>query len=391
MGGALTVGDVLILFSVVVTSVAAALTRGGRMPTSVAVEGSAIALLMLVVFGTLSAIGSSDPAASMEFVTRIVVIAIALPWVARWVLVEPAHLERALRWLLLGSAFSASGTLLQVALGGGAIAGSQVGTDGRLSGWTGHVSDLGGIAAMGVAIGIGFLLKGGKWLPIHTALLALSAVGLILSGSVSGMIASFAAAGFYLVRGHIRVRGFVVAGLLGVAALAITSTLQSATDALNPWERLLRTLGLTDGGAYSTSESRADTFAAAIPQIIQSPIVGHGFDGVSGSPDGLFPAHNILIGAAFQGGLIFCAALSYLLVRNFRGGWMRVNRDLMSSQVAATAFAALVFAMTAPSLFNRYLWLPVAILGAAKAIAINRETQDRRTDRFSAGAAVVRT
>lgn len=370
--GAFTVGDFLLVASIALTLVARSLNRIIMWtPPFYRVEGTAV-ILMLFMLGAAPAVSNAaSPGESLSVIARLLLVALVLPWTCRQLLPTRIHLARAAGWLAAGAALTASGTLLQFALGRDVIPGAAVTDAGRFSGFTGHVSDMGGVATLGIAVSIGLALFARRarsrfWALAATALLA---AALILSGSVSGMIATAVAVAIFTVRRAMKLRHVLLVGLLGAGALAIAEIIQEQVAALSPLERLMQTLGLSAQGQYSTSEIRTETYSVAIDKFLASPVMGSGFDPVSSIADGVFPAHNIVIAALFQGGLLFTLALAALATRPVRGRWLRKDTCAVTTTLLAAMGAATAFAMTAPSLYNRYFWIPVAFLGVAQALS----------------------
>jgi O-antigen ligase len=370
--GPLTLGDVAILTSLVLAAVPRMLTRTPWPKAPYPISGVLI-LLVLFALGTLPAITeANDVRESLLVVGRLALVIFLLPWLARNLLPSNRHLAVATGWLITGAAVAAAGTIIQYFLGPSAIPGAAVTIAGRFSGFTGHVSDMGAIASMGIAGGLGFLIGKRKVRHRLFALVGLGAltVGLVLSGSVSGMLAVIVALFVYMARRALRFIHAVLIVAVGAATLWVASAIQASVSALGPWERLLQTLGLSAGGRYSTSTIRMDTYEAAFRRIAELPFIGTGFDYQSSLADGSFPAHNLIVAAAFQGGVLLALVIAVMLTRPFRGGWLRADHSLVTTQLLAISVSVVVFAMTAPSLFNRYLWLPIALLGVAQVLAV---------------------
>lgn len=387
--GSLTIGDALLMASIICVGLARGVNHTVAWPRAYfPLWGTAVLFTMFVTGALLSAGNAAQPGESLTVVARLILVMLVLPWLARTVLPTSEQLTTAAGWLVAGAAVCASGTILQFLFGASLIPGAAVTEAGRFSGFTGHVSDLGGVASMGIAIGIGFLLGARRASTRAWSVVALGVltVGLVLSGSVSGMAAAMVGVLVYVFRRALKFRHLILISLLLVAVMYAVSMLQSAVSALSPIERLMQTLGLRDQGRYSTSESRIETFQAAWEQIVISPLVGQGFDGISAIADGIHPPHNIIIGALFQGGILVTFVIVMMTLRPFRGRWLRQDRSPLATQLMAGAVAAIVFTMTAPSLYNRYFWIPLALLGVARVITCTRrETMpaSRRLPRLS--------
>lgn len=363
----LTLGDILLLASLVFACVSR-LSEGRRSHLPPSFFGVAVALLV-VVGGTLSSFDSSSGSESMLVLARILLVLLVIPWQMRHLLVDRADLERAVGWFVLGGAICGAGTLLQARFGADIIPGASVTNAGRFTGFAQHVSDTGGITSVTIVLALGLLVGAQRRATRLGAIVALAAgaTGLILSGSVSGMIAVAGGVLVLLLRRTLRLRYLFVLAAIAALIVAVVSSIQAATSgALSPIERFQQTLGLTAGGRYATSDVRAETYEVAIRRFLESPLIGSGLDGASSIADGRFPAHNILIAAAFQGGILMLIAVVAVIGRSFAGRWVRKDRSVLASTVLAAGVGAIIFAMTAPSLYNRYFWIPIAFMLVAR-------------------------
>jgi O-antigen ligase len=236
---------------------------------------------------------------------------------------------------------------------------------GRYPGFTDHVSDLGGVASVAAAF---CLLAMGKVLHAShrralSACLAICTIGLVLSGSVSGMIAVLTAAAALLIRHTIALRRIAVFGIAGMAGLSYLQIRQSKRGALTPWDRLLQVTGRTERpppGAR-TGEFRLNLIRAAWSEIRHHPLLGRGLAPRDGTLIDDLGVHNVLLAAWYGGGLLTFAGVALVGFSALAGGWRRRYETSLEALFAAT-IAAVTFAMTAPSVFNRYYWLPIVML-----------------------------
>jgi O-antigen ligase len=287
---------------------------------------------------------------------------LVVPWILLTLLTEQRHVVRAVLWLVAGAALCAAGAVVQVlfndVIPGGAITG-----DSRLTGFTGHVSDLGGIMAMGVgaALGATFSPLPRRHRRVAESVLVLAATGLLLSGSVSGMLAVLAVALFLVVQGAIRVRRVVLLGIVGAGAGVLAMSLLAGVGARNPVERFLVTTGKTSvGGESNTAGSRFELAARALDGIAEHPLTGHGLV----VPDNVLlrtlSVHNNFLAAWHGGGILLLVGVVIVTVIAVRYCFVWDPSDPLHMTVASAVVAALAFAQTAPSFYNRYYWLPVA-------------------------------
>ncbi|WP_066041876.1 O-antigen ligase family protein [Herbiconiux solani] len=363
----ITFGDIFIFASLVFTI----LSRLDRSDLYTLRPGAVIITGMLVIGGLLATFSALNPLGSALVLVRILIVAVILPWQAIYLLSDTRFLYRGAFAFALGGGITGAGTIAQSVLGPGVIPGTEITNAGRYTGFAQHVSDTGGITSAALIVAFGLIIAATtRRQRFGAAAVALGAgIGLILSGSVSGLIA--VAVGFliFVIRRAIRPGTAVLIAVAGAAVFWIASAIQAATsNALDPWQRILQTLGLSAGGRYATSEIRASTYQTAVDKTFLNPF-GYGLDPASSIVDGTFPAHNLLLAALYQGGLIFAIAILALIVRPFLGRWLRTDPSTLTTAILATAVSAFVFAMTAPSMYNRYFWVPIALLLVARSLA----------------------
>lgn len=364
LGNSITVGDLLLGVSALLLIASPARAHQHMPILSFVLVGSFLCLLG----GLLSTVNAEDYSASLQVLFRILYLSAILPWQALSLLRSQKYLVWATAAFALGAALSAGGTILQLVLGGSAIPGGMVTNVGRHSGFTSNVSDVGGIAVFAVIIGTAGLAskRGIKFSVVSTVVLISGASGLALSGSVSGMIAS--------VLGLVLLIWGRVIGLKTLVTIAVSTALIVALvgnflletgTVLSPLERLLQTTGAVDNDpSLNTSESRLDSIRLGLDGFRSSPLFGAGLDGESSYVVDTRSVHNILAAAAYQGGIllllgIIVPVISYLVLW-FRGA----DKSRLSMVIFACGLAAILFAMTAPSLHNRYYWIPLALLAA---------------------------
>ena len=368
--GPVTVGDIFLVGAAATLAVAYAKPRVPPTPPLLWV-----AAWCIVVGACLSGWRSQDLTDHVLVAARLIFLIVVLPWMIRSLLNTPARLTRGGMAWIVGAAISGAGTIAQATLGPGAIPGGGVTSDGRYTGFTGHVSDAGGVTACAVAFSlIGLAVASTRKARIGHGLVLIGAgAGLVLSGSVSGMLSAVGAVVVLAVSRRIPATRLVISAVIALAGLYVGGTLQADTaGALNPVERLVQTTGRgsfvrgASGGSLNTAGTRVETNAAALDATLASPLAGAGLDGESAFVETnmhTFQPHNVLIGAAYRGGLFVLIGISIPLVWVIARGWSTV-RDRRFSPMYGAMLAAVAFAMTAPSLYNRYLWVPVAFIAS---------------------------
>lgn len=354
--GGFTFGDFLLIGSL------ACVALGLRKPTVRGGGYRSIAFL-ITIGGAISTWRSPHALASLLIIPRLLYLVTILPWQMRVLLGSHKRYARAALWWVAGAALCGFGTILQSRFGANVIPGADVTNAGRYSGFAQHVSDTGAITAVAFAYCFGGLgsSRSLRWRG-RLALaggLACTGVGVLLSGSVSGLLSIAVAALVVILRGGISVRRLAMIAIIGFATLILSARVQTGTsNALSPWQRIQQVTS-TDG-AYNTSASRIDTDRLGWQGIARNPIAGVGLDGASGIVlDGL-PVHNLFLGAWYQGGVLLLIALGAATLRSGRAAFRSSRRSVLGSQVVAAYVATVTFSLTAPSDYNRYYWVPMA-------------------------------
>lgn len=331
--------------------------RRWRLPRAVAVAG-----LLVTVGVAVSATVATDPADSLSIGIRLIYLVVVVPWILLTLLTQRRHVIHAVLWMFAGAAVCATGAVLYLtpirAFGVGTVT-----SDNRFAGFTEHVSDLGGITAVAVggAIGALFSTLPGRYRLVCLVLLAVSGMGLLLSGSVSGMLAVCVVVLYLLATGVLRPGRAVGLAVLGGLAGGLGLSLFGRSGGLDPMQRFLLTTGLTGpGGEADTAGSRIELVERAWTGILDQPFFGHG---LSVDDNLLFrglSVHNNFLAAWHGGGILVLVGVGIASVIAVRYCLRRGVQDPLHTTVAGAVVAAVAFAQTAPSVYNRYYWLPIA-------------------------------
>lgn len=350
------VGDLLIAAAGLLGALSLA-RRRWRLPRAIPVAG------LLVTAGVaVSATVASDPSASLGIGVRLIYLVLVVPWILLTLLTDRRHVLHAVLWTMTGAAVCATGAVLHLtpirAFGVGTVT-----SDNRFAGFTEHVSDLGGITAVAVGGAIGALVSTlpSRYRLLCLVLLAVAGTGLLLSGSVSGMLAVCVVLVFLVATGVVRPRRAIGLAVFGAAAGGLALSLLGRAGALGPVERLLLTTGLTGpGGEADTAGSRVELARRAWSGILEQPFLGHGF----GVDDNLLlrglSVHNNFLAAWHGGGLLVLVGVVIATATAVRHCLRRGLPDPLHTTVTGAVVAAVAFAQTAPSVYNRYYWLPIA-------------------------------
>lgn len=333
-----------------------------------------IAAPMLIVGAALAATVSSDPANSLNIAARLGYMVVVLPWIMLTLLVDRRHVGRAFGWWLAGGALCALGAIAQFVLGD-VIPGGAVTSDSRFTGFTTHPSDLGGVMAVATIAAFAIVLSGASARARYAAavVMLVSGVGLVLSGSVSAMLGLLGGLVFLLARRAIQLRRGALIVAAAVGLIGVVTAQLSLIGALNPVERLLRTTGyLSAKSEYDTAGIRLELAERAIDVIMEHPLVGQGMVTADNVLLGTFTVHNNLLAAWVSGGVL--TFLGVLIPTMFAlRCCLRRNPSPLAAAVSGSVVAAVIFAQSAPGIYNRYYWLPIAFV-----LVLELMTRDER-------------
>ena len=248
---------------------------------------------------------------------------------------------------------------------------------GRMTGFTGHVNDLGGAAAVAMAPAFALAFTAVRtrtralWL---VALLAIVA-GAVFSGSVGGMAAGIGAVGVWLVISSRGPRPLVITLIALTLALAVAQV-QSDLGLPTPLQRVLAATGLSRGGRYSTVATRMEGYTVAWSGVAQGGLIGAGLDKQSAIVQGGTEVHNLFLKAWYEAGLGAAIGMVCVVLGGLASALLAARlaasdelRSLVTGVVAAVA-AFIIIGLSAPVLHQRYGWVAVAL--AVSSLALTR-------------------
>lgn len=352
-----------------------------------------VGALVFASGGILSSAEAVFPRESTMVVVRMLYLTLVWFWLGTMVLQTRAHVHNALLAWVSSAALSSSGAVIQLFYGD-VIPGGTVAW-GRMTGFTGHFNILGGLAATALVPALFLAVDSPRrsTRALGTAAVALIGAGLLLSGSVGGLLAASVATMVWLALRGVSMRIFVS----GAVVLASAFTLMSATGGTNsPIERIKRVTSVEQAavGTGGSIYTRLEAYGEAWSHIADQPLVGVGLD--SGTSSEILgedvSVHNLLLGPWFTAGILGLVGIVVLVGGAIATG-LRVLRNSSPQDRAATA--ALLAALTAfvqhgmgePILFVRYGWFPTALLIAlnAQQIRLRSGAYDRAELRVPAG------
>lgn len=333
-----------------------------------------LGVLIFAVGGLISTRNAVNAEESLLVVIRMLYLTLIWFWLGTIVLQNRAHVENALVAWVCSAAVSSSGALIQF-FQGDVIPGGSLAW-GRMTGFTGHFNDLGGLAATAFVPALVLAVDSSRrsLRIVGAASVPLLAIGLLLSGSVGGMLAASVATIFWLAIRGLSLR-IVISFAAVVASGFVVMSATGSTEAPNPIQRVAKVTSSEEAavGTGGTVQTRLHGYSEAWSRIQDQPFVGVGLD--EGSGDlylGDYAVHNIILNPWFSAGILGLVGIVMLVWGAFAWGlWTFRNAPARDRGLLAGLLSALVafviFAMGAPILFVRYGWFPTALLIAVLA------------------------
>ncbi|MGB3328491.1 MAG: O-antigen ligase family protein, partial [Thermomicrobiales bacterium] len=287
-------------------------------------------------------------------------------WLGTLLISTPDQLRTAVACWVGGMALS--GGLAMIQANGIGTFWSAAATHNRFTGGADHPNDLGAQSAITMVPAL-YLLLTAKRPALRVAALAgigCLALGLLLSGSVTALVTAVACLLLWFVaQAKLSLRGVVVvvvAAVLAIGLLQLAETMNVSTP-------LDRFSSATDSsGSYCTSCQRVDNNTRALEEVIAQPVIGHGLDAAGSKVDGGVQVHFMLLKAWFEAGILGLIGLAIVLLAFGAAAIQNLynarshdeSRLALALMVAFVAF--LLFGLSQPLLYQRYAWLPGAMI-----------------------------
>lgn len=352
--------DIAIILATLLSYLSFVKARRTTVPTSL-VAGTIMAILASVVLAT----ASHEPSEELLVGLRMGFVWLLWGLAITRLLFTQAHVVRAAAAYTLGCGLSAAVALGQY-LGFDArpyFFAEKADVVVRFIGLNGHPNGQGGALAIAATLCFAAIFYGVAKARA-AVLLAAIMLGIMLSASITGLLAATVGLAFLFVRsGRLKL-------MLGVAALVLAALLSFALlrqvfpGLVTPLDRISSATGVT---GTSTIDQRLMTIQYAWDGIKQSPVFGVGFADGGGTYNGETQAHNMFVLAWYQGGLLLLVAVTVVVLAAIHALWRR-SHVVVIEGLAAASVVAVFFAQTGPSLYDRYTWFPVVMLLAATAI-----------------------
>lgn len=311
--------------------------RAARPPTLMVVG-----MALIIGGGLLSTALAVDRMASANsFIRFCLAAAVPLVVLFRW---QPsAWRVRRLLGVWVASA-AASGVVSLLSVGD---------ISGRVSGLTTHPNHLALVSAMAAGVALAFATTArGVWRLGSAAAYVVLALAVVESGSRAGLLALLVTTAFLAGRASTSRMAVVSSGLLLLLAGGI------AVGAVNLGEHnaIQRTQG--DVTSELSDEGRRELLEGNLDRIAANPVVGDGFATA-------LSAHNIYLQVWASAGLLGLGGLVAVAVATVRSGWATgaaARARPLALGLVAGYTSYLVAGLFQNTLWDRYLWLHVALL-----------------------------
>lgn len=245
----------------------------------------------------------------------------------------------------------------------------------RAPGLTVHPNALGLVAAMALPVASVRAARGAfghafAFSPLHAVYTVVLLGGVLISGSRAALVGATVG---LLITPLLQARGSrspvtlaLIVLMLGGVAWVISNPSVAAQSGVVAGERLTGAPSQT----AASDQARREITSSSIEETLANPVVGQGFATVR-------RAHNIYLQLLEAGGILALAGFSL-----FAGGSLLAARRLLGERSSSSADSGLPVALAASllvwltaglfqnALYDRYLYIPVAILLAMRAIHV---------------------
>lgn len=335
-------------------------------------------LVGAVLFATgtaISTIGVASPGDSLVQLVKFLFIIIG--WFGAGVILLDAPRHVVLAVVAWVATVAANGVAALIQLGFGDVIPGATAAWGRMAGLTDHFNDLGGSAGIAVPAAIMLAVSASGWRSAAAwVACGLVGIGLFLSGSVGGVVAAVLGSLALLATGRVPIgRKTLVVGTAGLFVALVGAAVLSTIGVQTPLARID-----VAAGAGGTFASRVQTYEQALWSIGLDPIVGQGL--AQGPTRTGYEVHSLLLGAWYQTGIVGMLGIFLIVVGGVATAIVAARRhseppfSLVVAGLVGSYAGFLVLGLAQPILYQRYAWVPLALLLALAARPRRRSPRD---------------
>lgn len=305
-------------------------------------------LILIFAFASMSTIANPDKFQSSITLGKFFILLILMPWTFRKLCVAERQFDTLVNYYLSGMIFFSIHIIFDRYRTFGISAPIL---SAREFGFAEHVTNAGGICTISVLSCLIFLDRRKRLLRL--TLTTISLFALVLTGSLSGYIATLAGLLVYFYREN--------GSFISKKNLISVSSLLVFLFILNDAFRISERISHATTGRYDTASSRLENWKLVITSSykdLPTFLFGNGLNPQNNlvvvSTGELLGPHNIILQCLSAGGVVFAIGifmfLFQILVIAFRN---RTSLDFLPLLVSS-----FMFAMTSPLMYSRYVWLP---------------------------------
>lgn len=312
----------------------------------------------IVTIGTLiflvslcSAIYNPDPLGSLLVILRFVFLLIFLPWTFISNFQSSTHSTLPIKILQAGILFFSLSVIY-----GAFQSGQTFSSVNRNFGLAEHPTDAGGFLCMGSVLWFCALIR--RATLVNFSAFIIINVGVLLTGSVSAILSTtigILVALLHYQRSNLRLKtAFKFGFLTFFAALILYSRNVFSIN---------QRIQIATSGRYDTVSSRLQNYSESVDAIFSDLphlLLGHGLSQsqslVTSYISYSYAPHNYILQMLYQGGFFFTfLVILYQLFALFK---LSKSDIYIRNQLISIMASQVIFALTSPVMFTRYLWLP---------------------------------
>jgi O-antigen ligase len=306
-------------------------------------------------------------------VIRVIYLAVWF-WLGTRLLTEPRHLRTAIVLWVVSAAASGAGAVIQTVVG--PVIPGAINEYGRVSGFTQHYNDLGGLTGIALVPTLvamhphaGFDAVQRR---IATICLAFIAAGLVLATSLSGILAAVLGGLVWTVSTRSYGRA-LLAVVLTVGATSLVAASGINPEYRSPLERLTTSTSTTSENGSDTFWTRVETYEAAWSEIRAHPLRGVGLLPEDTPTSTGLGVHNLLLKPLYEAGLIGAIGMLAVYIATGLAAWracVRAREEserLIAIALSCSFVGFIAWGMSQPVLFKRFGWIGGCLLFAVHA------------------------